>query len=536
MSATAVGATRVLILDGTTNPDPVIIGGKAAGIARMVSAGLPVPPAFALPTAVCREFLATGEGVLDALWADVRAGMSHVEQKTGKVFGSADLPLLVSVRSGAATSMPGMMDTILNLGLNEEITAGLARTWGAEHARETRQCFEQHFSDVVGVTDIPADPWVQLRLAIAAVFRSWRSPRAVAYRRRYGLDDEAGTAVTVQAMVFGNADECSGTGVLFTRNPSTGEPAPFGEWLTRAQGEDVVSGAREPRSLDALAVLLPEIHAQLIDHARRLEQRNRDVQDIEFTVESGRLWLLQTRSATRSPRGAIAIAAALGREGLISPAEAVSRVTADQVRAVLVPGLDPLERAAAPLLAQGTPASPGVGTGVVVTDPDEAEARAAEGAEVVLARRTTSPHDLHGMLAAAAIVTEIGGATSHAAVVGRELGVPCVVGCGDGAVTGLAGQAVTVCGDVGEVREGEIPIRTPSEHDDEDLLLLTRWAREISPLAAWRPDEVPTQTDIVHGVDVSSDGAVENALRDNVRAVVTEQPLPVLLAAIAARR
>jgi pyruvate,orthophosphate dikinase len=536
MSAAAVGATRVLILDGSVDPDPVVVGGKAAGIARMVSAGFPVPPAFVLSTSVCREFLATGDGVLDALWAHVRAGVGYLEQRSGKLFGSADAPLLVSVRSGAPTSMPGMMDTILNLGLNREITDGLARIQGAAYARDTRQRFEQLFSDVVGTKDIPADPWAQLRLAIAAVFRSWRSPRAVAYRRRHGLDDEAGTAVTVQAMVFGNADERSGTGVLFTRNPSTGDPEPFGEWLARAQGEDVVSGTSAPEPLGALAGLLPEVHAQLIDYARGLEQRNRDVQDIEFTVESGRLWLLQTRSAKRSPRGAIAIAAALGREGLISPVEAVSRVTADQVRAVMVPGLDPLERAAAPLLAQGTPACPGVGTGVVVTDPDEAEARAAEGAEVVLARRTTSPHDLHGMLAAAAIVTEVGGATSHAAVVSRELGVPCVVGCGEGAVTGLDGRAVTVCGDLGEVREGAIPLRAPSEHDDEDLLVLTQWAREISPLAAWRPDEVPARAEIVHGVDVSSDVAVENALRDNVRAVVTELPLPVLLAAIAARR
>ncbi len=536
MSAAAVGATRVLILDGTANPDPVIIGGKAAGIARMVSAGFPVPPAFALSTSVCREFLATGDGVLDELWSEVRAGMRYLERSSGRQFGSADAPLLVSVRSGAPTSMPGMMDTILNLGLNQEIADSLVRSQGTAYARNTRQRFEQLFSEIVGSTDIPADPWVQLRLAIAAVFRSWRTPRAVAYRRRYGLDDEVGTAVTVQAMVFGNADERSGTGVLFTRDPSTGKPEPFGEWLTRAQGEDVVSGTREPEALAALAMLLPEVHTQLIDHARRLEQRNRDVQDIEFTVESGRLWLLQTRSAKRSPRGAVAIAVALGREGLITPEEAVSRVTADQARAVMAPGLDPLEGAAAPLLARGTPACPGVGSGVVVTDPDQAASRAADGEEVVLARRTTSPHDLHGMLAATAIVTEIGGATSHAAVVGRELGVPCVVGCGDGAVIGFDGRMVTVSGDIGEVREGEIPVRAPSEHDDEDLRVLTRWAREISPLAAWRPDEVPAGADIVHEVDASSDGAVENALRDNVRAVVTDQPLPVLLAAIAARR
>ncbi|GAB3459833.1 pyruvate, phosphate dikinase [Actinophytocola sediminis] len=529
-----------MILDGSVEPDPVVVGGKAAGIARMISSGFPVPPAFALSTSVCREFLVAGDSVLDAEWARIRAGMRHLERQTGKAFGSVDAPLLVSVRSGAATSMPGMMDTILNLGLNQEIADGLARTGGAEYAHDTRRRFEELFAeivgDVVGEADIPADPWDQLRLAIAAVFRSWRSPRAVAYRRRHGLDDEAGTAVTVQAMVFGNVDERSGTGVLFSRNPSTGEPEPFGEWLTRAQGEDVVSGRRAPQPLAALAQLLPEVHTQLLDHARRLEQRHRDVQDIEFTVESGRLWLLQTRSAKRSPRGAVAFAAALGREGLISTVEAVSRVTADQVRAVLVPGLDPRARAAATVLAHGMPACPGVGAGVVVTDPDEAEALAADGAAVVLARHTTSPHDLHGMLAAAAIVTEIGGATSHAAVVSRELGVPCVVGCGDGTVTALAGDTVTVSGDTGEVWQGELPLRAVSEVDDDDLRLLTLWARAVSPLAAWRADEVPAGTEIVHSVDVSSDAAVANTLRDNVRAVVTDHPLPVMLAAIHARR
>ncbi|MGB3440413.1 MAG: pyruvate, phosphate dikinase [Actinophytocola sp.] len=535
MNVAGVEATRILILDGSVDADPVVVGGKAAGIASMISSGFPVPPAFALSTSVCREFLVAGDGVLDAVWAGIRAGMSHLERQTGKGFGSVDAPLLVSVRSGAATSMPGMMDTVLNLGLNQEIADGLARTRGAEFARDTRRRFEELFSEVVGDEDIPADPWRQLRLAVAAVFRSWRSPRAVAYRRRYGLDDEAGTAVTVQAMVFGNVDERSGTGVLFTRNPSTGEPEPFGEWLTRAQGEDVVSGTRAPQPLDALARLLPEVHTELIDHARRLEQQNRDVQDVEFTVESGRLWLLQTRSAKRSPRGAVAFAAALGREGLISTAEAVSRVTADQVRAVLVPGLDPRARVAAALVAQGTPACPGVGTGVVVTDPDEAELRAADGAAVVLARRTTSPRDLHGMLAAAAIVTEIGGATSHAAVVSRELGVPCVVGCGDGTVTALDGGTVTVCGDTGEVRQGELPLRVVSEADDEDLRLLTLWARAVSPMAAWRPDEVPAEIEVVPGVDVSSDAAVANALSDKVRDVVTDHPLPVMLAAIHVR-
>ncbi|GHF43952.1 pyruvate,orthophosphate dikinase [Amycolatopsis bartoniae] len=469
------GATRVLILDGTREPSPELVGGKAAGIARMTAAGLPVPPAFVLTTDVCREFLVHGESVLDAVSDEISRGMAHLERSTGRGFGSAESPLLVSVRSGAARSMPGMMDTALNLGTTPDVLKALSEARGREYAEDVRTRFERLFREVVPGGVVPEDPWAQLRLAVAAVFRSWLSPRAVAYRRRYGLDDAAGTAVTVQAMVFGNADAASGTGVLFTRDPATGAAEPYGEWLGRAQGEDVVSGERAPLPLGALAEALPQVHAQLMEYGRRLEEQQRDVQDIEFTVESGRLWLLQTRSAKRSPLAAVRFAVALAREGLISRGEAVARVSDEQLRAVLRPGLDPAARRAAPLLAQGLPASPGVGTGVVVTAPDEAENR-AEREPVVLARHTTSPHDLHGMIAAAAIVTEVGGATSHAAVVSRELGVPCVVGCGEGALAGLAGEVVTVCGETGEVREGVVPVVAISEADDEDLRLLREWA------------------------------------------------------------
>ncbi|WAL64321.1 pyruvate, phosphate dikinase [Amycolatopsis cynarae] len=539
MAAVPVGApdpADLLILDGSVTPPAELAGGKAAGIAGMTAAGLPVPPAFVLTTGVCRRFLTEGGGVLDALWGEMRQGMAHLESATGRRFGDPAAPLLVSVRSGAPTSMPGMMDTVLNLGMTTAVRNALSISMGETYARDTQERFAQLFRDVVLRDDqaaIPDDPWRQLRLAVEAVFRSWLSPRAVVYRKRHGLDDTAGTAVTVQAMVFGNADERSGTGVLFTRNPSTGAPEPFGEWMTRAQGEDVVSGTREPQPLSALAELMPDVHARLLEHARFLERHHRDVQDIEFTVESGRLWLLQTRSAKRAPRAAVRFAAALGREGLVDEETAVRMVTAEQVRALVRPGLDPEQRAAAVLLARGLPACPGVASGVVVTDPEEAESRAAEGESVVLARRTTSPHDLAGMMAAVAIVTEIGGATSHAAVVGRELGVPCVVGCGEGALLGHAGETVTVCGDTGEVLKGALVLTRVSEGSDPDLRALTGWARRFSPLAAWRPEEAPAGVLPRPDLDLSTDQGVAAALADGVTAVVTEHPLPVLLAALA---
>jgi pyruvate,orthophosphate dikinase len=529
-AADGVDPADILILDGTSTPSAAVVGGKAAGIARMAADGLPVPPAFVLGTGSCRRFLVEGDAVLDRLWPAVRAGMAHLERVTGRGFGSARSPLLVSVRSGAPTSMPGMMDTVLNLGFDDGVEHGLAEAVSPEHARDTRRRFEQQFATVVAGAELPADPWEQLRRAIAAVFESWHSPRAVAYRARHGLDDGAGTAVTVQAMVFGNADARSGTGVLFSRDPATGAAEPFGEWLARAQGEDVVSGVRSPRPLSDLARLLPEVHARLLAHAAFLERRHRDVQDIEFTVERGTLWLLQTRSAKRSPHAAIRFAVALAREGVVEPADAVRMVSAEQVRAALRPGLAAPRPAAAELLARGLPVCPGVGSGVLVTDPDEAEARAAHGESVVLARRTTSPHDLPGMLAATAIVTEVGGATSHAAVVSRELGVPCVVGCGEGSLHGYADTVVTVCGDTGEVVRGTVPLAPALAEDaDSDLRELTRWARQVSPLRVWRPGEGPA--DARADVELTTPEQVKTALASGVRAVVTEHPLPVLLMA-----
>ena len=381
-----------------------------------------------------------------------------LEAETGRRFGVPERPLLLAVRSGAAVSMPGMLDTVLNLGMSEEIEAALARESGdTAFARDTHRRFHEMYSRIVlkagidglppegsvetwraavaeagAAGSVPADPRDQLLGAVRAVFDSWNGRRARRYRRHHGLPDDAGTAVTIQAMVFGNLGENSGTGVLFSRNPLSGAPEPYGEYLARAQGEDVVSGQRTPQGLDALASSLPDAHDALIDAARKLETLNRDVQDIEFSVQEGALYLLQTRAAARAPAAALRIAVDLVNEGTISTDDALARVSASQVRALLMPRLADGAAETAPLLAEGEGASPGVGIGAVVLDADTAEARGAAGEDVVLVRPTTSPEDVHGMVAARAVVTETGGATSHAAVVSRSLGVPCVVGCGEG--------------------------------------------------------------------------------------------------------
>ncbi|MDX6700109.1 MAG: pyruvate, orthophosphate dikinase, partial [Baekduia sp.] len=439
-------AQHVVLLDAGTTHDRETIGNKGASVARMLGLGLPVPPAFALPIDECRRYHANGGRLDDDVWQDVLAGLADLEQRTGRRLGDPGAPLLVSVRSGAAVSMPGMMDTILNLGMTEAVEAGLARLAGdADFARRTHVRFCHEFGHTVHGADldppagdavasdvcaavledtgatVPAEPLEQLRAAIHAVFESWSSRRAVAYRRHWGIPEDGGTAVIVQAMVFGNLGAGSGTGVLFTRDPLSGEPEPYGEWLPGGQGEDVVSGTHDCLPLSALRDELGDVHGRLLAAGALLERENGDVQDIEFTVEAGRLFLLQTRAAKRSPAAALRTAVDLAREGAIDEATALARVTPEQLASVLAPRLSDATVAGAEVLARGTPACPGVAGGVVVPDADAAEAAAGE---TVLVRPTTSPEDVAGMIAARAVVTERGGSTSHAAVVSRALGRP----------------------------------------------------------------------------------------------------------------
>jgi pyruvate,orthophosphate dikinase len=487
---------QVLALDGDTGAGRELLGGKAASIEAMRAMGIPVPPAFVLTTAVCRRFddPEDGAGAVPAdVWAQLPGAMAELERATGRTFGAGASPLLVSVRSGAAVSMPGMMDTVLNLGMTDAVRHALAAESGdAAFAEDTRRRFVEQFAKVVGER-APADPWEQLRLAVAAVFRSWRSTRATAYRRDRGIAEDGGTAVTVQAMVFGNLDDRSGTGVLFSRDPLTGSAEPYGEWLPRGQGEDVVSGRADALPLAELAAAQPGAHAELLAAAARLERAGRDVQDIEFTVQAGTLWLLQARAAKRSPEAAVRHAVALHAEGLISPAEALDRVTADQVEALLRPRVDPRAAAAAEVLATGKPACPGIGIGVVATDAEQAEdlADADDNADVVLARPTTDPDDVAAMSLARAVVTDLGGSTSHAAVVCREMAVPCVVGCGPDTSARLAGRTVTVDGGTGTVYLGALRVVPPGALDDPDLRQLTEWARTEVVTEAGAVSELP---------------------------------------------
>ena len=401
----------------------ILVGGKAANLAVMSrDLGLPVPPGFVITTETCRTFLAAGWP--DGLDGELGERMAEVEAAVGRRFGDAEDPLLVSVRSGAPVSMPGMMDTILDLGLNDATTRGLAQASGSEaFARSCRERFESSFRSIVGVAEVPADPWDQLRLAIEAVFRSWNSDRARTYRHKEGIPDDLGTAVTVQAMVFGNRAATSGSGVVFTRDPATGEPALYGDILFDAQGEDVVAGTHPTEPIAVLDERLPAVAADLREYATRLEHHFEDLCDIEFTIEEGRLWMLQVRVGKRSPQAALRIAVDLAEDESfsLSKAEAVARV-----RTLLAdpPTITSARSGLVLPLITGLAASPGMATGPIVTSPEAAEAAAEAGQAAILVRAETSPDDVHGMARAAGILTSRGGLASHAAVVARGVGDP----------------------------------------------------------------------------------------------------------------
>jgi pyruvate,orthophosphate dikinase len=492
--------TWCIKLDGSQLPSREEIGGKAHGIARMRRLGLPVPDAFVLPTSVGRQYHSKGVSLPEEAFAAIRDGIASLETSQRRTFGRGPSPLLVSVRSGAAQSMPGMMDTILNLGMNDAVEQVLGEeTKDPRFARDTHRRFvESYARTVLGAegdfgryqspaelrdavqnatgSAVPEDPYEQLEGAITAVFSSWQSPRAIAYRRHHGISDEGGTAVTVQAMVFGNIDENSGTGVFFTRDPATGERRPYGDFLPGGQGEDVVSGTVSPLHLDELKDRMSDIYDQLMDIGKTLEQDSKDIQDIEFTVERGRLFILQTRNAKRSPAAAIRIAVHLAGEGLISREEALRRILPEHVDAVLKATIDPDALEQAVVVATGEPACPGIAAGIAVGDSDAAIDMEAEGKPAILVRRSTSPEDVHGMIAAVGVCTEVGGKTSHAAVVSRELGRPSIVGCGDGALQGLIGQVITMDGDTGRVYAGLLPAVQPTVKDHPPLEELIRWA------------------------------------------------------------
>ena len=519
-------AKRVYLFSEGSRDDRDLLGGKGANLCEMTTLGLPVPFGFVITTPTCREYFENGNRLPTLLEQEYRVALDLVEKQMGARFGDPDNPLLFSVRSGAPVSMPGMMNTILNLGINDDIAAGLAKkTANPRFAYDSYRRFIQMFADVVlgadsaamehvveehkqardyrndtdmtaedwqsvirtfkTMVEFPEDPFVQLKLAVEAVFRSWHTPRANVYREMHNIPDSLGTAVNVQAMVFGNFGEDSGSGVAFTRNPSTGERQFFGEVLFNAAGEDVVAGIRTPEPVEALKERLPEVYDELYRTQALLEEHYRDMQDIEFTVQEGRFYILQTRSGKRTGRASVRIAVEMVREGMIDEKEALLRVSPDHVQSFLLPMVDP--DAPRDVIAQGLPASPGGATGVVVFSADEAVTVSEQGKAVILVRRETTPEDIHGMRVAEGILTELGGMTSHAAVVARGMGVCAITGCGELRVNTSEGTAttsdgkliqrgdvLTLDGATGEVMLGDIPKVEASTSDDFQMLL--SWA------------------------------------------------------------
>jgi pyruvate,orthophosphate dikinase len=521
------------LLDGDARHPAQILGYKGYGIDTMCHHGLPVPPAFCITTEVGTRYRAEPKPTMDAIWGDVLEGVRRLEVATSRTFGQGPRPLLVSVRSGAAVSMPGMMDTVLNLGMSDAVEQALATERNVAFARDTRRRFTRRYLRIVSGDDraspadrdLPADPYKQLRAAIEAVFSSWDSPRAIAYRAHHGFGDRGGTAAVVQAMVFGNVNTNSGAGVMFSRNPMTGADKVFGEWLPGGQGDDVASGTVDVERITTLRDHQPAVYDELVAASHTLERLASDLQEIEFTIQDGTLWLLQTRAAKRSAQAAVRLALQLRGDGLIDDAEVLRRATPAHVEALLRLSLQPEIRLAATLLAKGLPAGPGVASGRVYTEVDAAVDAANHGEDVILVRNHTSPDDIHGMLVVRGIVTETGGATSHAAVVSRELGRAAVVGCGRGIAESLAGKLVTVDGNEGEVRDGSLELSAWSEDNTPELRELTEIARGVSPLRGHSAGGYPR-------LDSHSDAAVRAAMASGHTDVVSASPLLAMLAAI----
>ncbi len=528
------------------------LGGKGAGLAEMTNAGLPVPPGFTITTEACNAYYTAGKEMPPGLWDDVIGHMKALEQETGKGFGDTTNPLLVSVRSGAAFSMPGMMDTVLNLGLNPDTVQGLITLTGnerfawdawrrfvamfgrivlglkaedfdepfdelkhrakakldtdltADQLREIGNRFAEIVKEKTG-EEFPTDPYRQLELAVRAVFDSWFGKRAHDYREFNKIPHDLGTAVNVVTMVYGNMGDDSGTGVAFTRDPNTGEKALFGEYLTNAQGEDVVAGVRTPDKISQMRDVMPEVYAQFEGIAQRLEGHYRDMQDLEFTIERGTLYMLQTRSGKRTAPAAVKIAVDMVNEGVLTKEEALQRVDPAQIVQLLLPRFDEAAKAKVGdrLLGKGLNASPGAAVGQAIFDPDRAVAARDAGNAVMLVRIETSPDDVHGMLAAKGVLTARGGATSHAAVVARSMGLPCVAGAESlkinyakremraGSATVAEGDVISIDGTTGEIFAGELPTIEARFEDEHDLATLLGWADEVRTMQVWANADYP---------------------------------------------
>ncbi len=531
-----------------------LLGGKGANLGDMKRAGVPVPPGLTITTEACNAFQVTRE-FPEGMWDQVLTALKTVEEQADKKFGDPENPLLVSCRSGAKFSMPGMMDTVLNLGLNDEVAKGLVVKSGDErfvndsyrrlvhmlgtvvmgiddeHFEEPLKAYkaekgyksdtEMTAADWAVITEaykkvvheqmgfeFPQDPYKQLEMAAKAVFDSWNSKRAIDYRRRESIPDELGTAVNIQTMVFGNMGGDSGTGVAFTRDPQTGENVMFGEYLMNAQGEDVVAGIRNTSKILGMKDELPEVYEQFFEITERLEQHYKDMQDVEFTIEHGKLWMLQTRNGKRSAKAAIKVAHDMVQEGLIDKTTAINRVTPEQIDQMLHPqfSLRDMEKARSEgrYYAKGVNASPGAAVGRIYFDADLVEKmHNVEHQDVIMVRPFTKPDDVHGMLASKGILTSEGGATSHAAVVARQFGVPCVVGAADIAidmskrqmtchgVTVKEGEWISLDGTTGEVFVGQLGLTTPDLSEQKELMTLLEWADEISRLQVWANADYP---------------------------------------------